>query len=212
MRFASIIVVATFASSLAACAAPTTDEAPAEASSEELVTNPPSKACGAIARKAVAAVEQVNGAKVKITRVELVDGFSDRELVRVSVKRNGEKDSYLVSTESMGGAPCYAYGLQRRSQEIALVDDGKVLGAASTECAAVANAAVNALENANGGAVSLEKTERADGFSDRELVRVRFGKGTTHDSYLVNTESMGGAPCYVYGLQLKSEEMSLLED
>lgn len=36
-------------------------------------------------------------------------------------RAGGDDDSYLVSAETLGGAPCLVYGLQLHSQEIDLV-------------------------------------------------------------------------------------------
>lgn len=186
------------------------------AQSEELASRPPSRECGAVAKAAARAIEGVNRRSVRITRTELADGFSDRELVRVSFKRGADRDSYMVSTESMGGSPCYVYGLQVKSQQTDLSSDsGQVLNPSgpSQECGAVAIAAVKAIAEVNETTITVTSTELADGFSDRELVRVKvqLWDGST-DSYLVNTESMGGSPCYVYGLQVKSQEGISTED
>lgn len=207
------------------CAAPAPgDDAqePVESVDEELSARPPSRECGAVAKKAALALEQLNGARASVSRSDLVDGFSDRETARISIKRQSQwqkKDSYLVSTESMGGSPCYVYGLQVKSQEIDMTDDGaKISGGPSSECSAIAKKAVEAIERVNGHRVTITGTELVAGHSDREIVRVkieaapRAGSGSGEsDSYLVNTESLGGSPCLVYGLQLKSQEWDLLD-
>jgi hypothetical protein len=208
-----------FLLSLFACASPdrAAEEEATGAQSEELSSRPPSRECGAVAKAAVRAVESVNENSMRITRTELADGFSDRELVRISIKRGSERDSYMISTESMGGSPCYVYGLQIKSQQTDLTsDNGQVINpnGPSQECGDVAVKAVKAIAQVNGNSsIIVTGTELADGFSDRELVRVKvkLWDGSA-DSYLVNTESMGGSPCYVYGLQVKSQEGISTED
>ncbi|MBX7079394.1 MAG: hypothetical protein K1X88_09430 [Nannocystaceae bacterium] len=81
----------------------------------------PSAACSDAAKAAITAVADVDGQSPALGAVELVDGFSDRELLRVSLTDDdGDADSYLVNTESLGGDPCLVYGLQLRSQQIDL--------------------------------------------------------------------------------------------
>jgi hypothetical protein len=71
--------------------------------------------------KNAGAVATVNGQSPKLGAVALLDGFSDRELLRVSLTNDdGDGDSYLVNTESLGGDPCLVYGLQLRSQQVDL--------------------------------------------------------------------------------------------
>lgn len=219
MRLApSPFALALAASSLAACAAPVAQEDPIDTQQEELASRAPSRECGAVARKAALALEQINGDSARVSKAELVDAHSDSEMVRVSIRRKTQwkatRDSYLVSTESLGGSPCWVYGLQVKSEAIDMTDDGKVLASSpSAECVAVAEKAVHAIEKLNGHTVTVTSTELADGHSDRELVRVKIldAHGAA-DSYLVNTESLGGSPCLVYGLELKSEATGLLDD
>jgi hypothetical protein len=194
------------------CAAPSAD-APSD-STPEALTRAPSKECGAVARSAVEALEALNGDQTTISRVELVEGFSDNELIRVSVSRAGKDDSYLVDTESMGGSPCFVYGLQIKTQAIDLSDDGAPSSdRPSTVCGETALNAVKALTKVNGDSITIGESELVAAHSDHELVRVNFTDGQGRpDSYLVNTESMGGDPCLVYGLQLRSEEMDLTDE
>ena len=49
-------------------------------------------------------------------------------------------------------------------------------------------------------------------FNDHELPRVSVQRAdNATDSYLVNAEPMDGDPCYVYGLQRKSQEVELCD-
>jgi hypothetical protein len=216
MRISCVLLLAS--SVLAGCSVAAEEPGEeAETVTEELSTRPPSRECGAVARKAALALETINGDKSKVSRAELTDGHSDRELVRISIKRpsawRAKKDSYLVSTESMGGSPCYVYGLSVKSSSTDLTDPGSVVGAASQECAAVARQAVLAVANVNEQRITIVGTELADGFSDHELVRVKIRSSAgANDSYVVDTESLGGSPCLVYGVQLKSEEGIDLKD
>lgn len=212
----SPLAIALAAASLVACAAPVAEEeSPVDSQEEELATRRPSRECGAVARKAALALESINGDRSRVSKAELVDGFSDRELVRISIRRKTQwkpaKDSYLVNTESMGGSPCFVYGLQMKSEAIDLTEDGAVLpGGPSAECRGAAVKAVEEVEKVNGHTVTVTSTELAAGHSDHELVRVKVkSAGGVADSYLVNTESLGGSPCLVYGLQLASQEIDL---
>jgi hypothetical protein len=210
--FASLSVLAV--SALGCAVEPAGSEA-GEQVTEELTKSPPTPECREAARQAVLAVEGVNARKIGSLKFELVDGHSDRENIRVTVKyRTGQRDSYFVNTESMGGSPCFTYGLQIKSQEIGMTDDGaKLSSTPSAACADAATRAVRAIEQkVNGHPVTIDGAEHVAAHSDREIVRVlirNFMGGK--DSYFVNTESLGGAPCLVYGLQVKSQEIELLD-
>jgi hypothetical protein len=184
----------------------------AKADGVEQPTPEPSAECNAAAQSAVQVLESVShGADVEIVKAELVDAYSDAELIRITFQRNGVTDSYLVSTESMGGSPCFVYGLQLKSQQIDLEDQGESpMGSPSEACTEASRAVVEQLEAVNGHAVTITNLDLVDGFSDRELIRASI---TNHygqaDSYLINAETYGGSPCLIYGLQLKSEQMDL---
>lgn len=81
----------------------------------------------------------------------------------------------------------------------------RFLEPAAGACRDVAIAAVRKLEAQNGWSRPVKGAFLASAHSDGELIRVLVDG----DSYLVNTESLGGDPCKVYGLSLATEAQPL---
>lgn len=112
-------------------------------------------------------------------------------------------------------AAACARGPAETTSAVAAHDEAELhtrfLEPATGACRAVAIKAVKKLEGINGWNRPIAGVYFVNGHSDRELLRVVVNgtEGALADSYLVNTESLGGDPCHVYGLSLQSESQSL---
>ncbi|MFO0632088.1 MAG: hypothetical protein U0168_04480 [Nannocystaceae bacterium] len=177
----------------------------------------PSASCRSAAGELLSQLGELSSTPGTVASFELVDAFSDHELIRATMTPAADADpdaaveQWMINAETLGGDPCLIYGAQLVSQEIDLQDSGaKPAGKPSAACGDAAEAAVQAVATVNGQSPKLGAVALLDGFSDRELLRVSLtnddGDG---DSYLVNTESLGGDPCLVYGLQLRSQQVDL---
>lgn len=172
----------------------------------------PSASCVESARSAIEQLEAVNETTLdSIGTFALVAAHSDHELIEVTATRGGEEVAYVVNAETLGGDPCLVYGVARKEEAAGLRDSGETQSEPPAEvCQNAARAAVHAVETTNGheatiGAVALESAH-----SDRAFVRVAITRADESDSYIVSTETLGGDPCLVYGLQLKSQEIDLV--
>lgn len=195
-------------------AAPSSDEATA---GSDLVA-PPSRPslCDDAARAAVLELAHVNEETVAVTRTEATtSATADRSLVRVHVTTSwlGGVESFLVATEPAGDA-CSVTSLQRSSASIDLSGGGPAWSASPTAvCREVAFAAVTALSAKNGHPATPSGAELISAMWDHELLRVSATEADGSTSrWIVNTESMGGSPCYVYGLQRDHEPGTLTLD
>jgi hypothetical protein len=171
----------------------------------------PDDSCVSAGDDVITKLEAQNGGAVTIGKHALMNAYSDHELFEVTITRDGNaSDWYVVNAEAMEHNQCLMYGLQLKSEGVDLRDDGTTTtDKPSSTCAAAALAAVSIVEQENDETVQPGQPELVATNGDRELIRVPLVRDSKADSYLANTDSLGGDPCLVYGLQLKSEQLDL---
>lgn len=171
----------------------------------------PSPSCQAAATKLLTDLGPLSLTSTEVASFTLVSAHSDREVFRVVMETvRGHTSEWLINAETLGGDPCLIYGAQLVAEEIDIRDSGgSTVGTPSTACTEAAVSAIKAVEAVNEKKATIGSARLLDAFSDREVLRVRIKRGTKSDAYVVSTETLGGDPCLVYGLQLRSEQIDL---